>query len=49
MSAADQPLESDRVAADWVAGMQEELFQVQNNSNAVFFYSFIQASAKVWE
>ncbi|GAB4187412.1 MAG: hypothetical protein Tsb002_12710 [Wenzhouxiangellaceae bacterium] len=49
LSAAQQLIDSGRVTSELVDNMRDELRRVQNNPNAVFFYSFIQASAKVWE
>jgi len=48
LSAADQLLEAGRVTADIVDGMRRELEQVQNDPDAVFFYSFVQARATVY-
>ncbi|WP_368561676.1 class I SAM-dependent methyltransferase [Pseudoxanthomonas sp. UTMC 1351] len=48
LSAADQLLEAGRVTQDVVDGMRRELNDVQNDPNAVFFYSFVQARATVY-
>jgi len=48
LSAADQLLEAGRVTQDIVDGMRRELHDVQNDPNAVFFYSFVQAQATVY-
>jgi ubiquinone/menaquinone biosynthesis C-methylase UbiE len=48
LSAADQLLEAGRVTAEIVDGMRRELSDVQNDPNAVFFYSFVQARATVY-
>lgn len=48
LSAADQLLASGKVTEDIVAGMRREMHQVQNDPNAVFFYSFVQARAVVY-
>lgn len=47
LSAAD-PLHADgRVTAEVVDGMRREMHDVQNDPDAVFFYSFVQARATV--
>lgn len=48
LSAADQLLEAGRVTQDVVDGMRGEMNDVQNNPDAVFFYSFVQARAVVY-
>src|SRR5690606_2324266 len=48
LSAADQLVEAGKVTRDVVDGMRQELSQVQNDPNAVFFYSFVQARAVVY-
>lgn len=46
LSASDQLLEAQYVSTEIVDGMKQEMAKVANDPNAVFFYSFIQASAK---
>ena len=48
LSAADQLLTAGKVTPDVVDGMRREMHQVQNDPNAVFFYSFVQARAMVY-
>ena len=48
LSAADQLLNAGKVTPDVVDGMRQEMHQVQNDPNAVFFYSFVQARATVY-
>ncbi len=48
MSASDQLLRDNKVSEDTVKLAKEELDNVANDPNAVFYYSFIQASAKVY-
>lgn len=48
LSAADNLLEAGAVTQDIVDGMRREMHQVQNDPNAVFFYSFLQARATVF-
>jgi len=48
LSAADQLLAAGKVTRDVVDGMRREMHQVQNDPNAVFFYSFVQARAVVY-
>ncbi|WP_133477332.1 class I SAM-dependent methyltransferase [Cognatilysobacter segetis] len=48
LSAADNLIEAGAVTPDVVEGMRREMHQVQNDPNAVFFYSFIQARATVF-
>ena len=48
LSAAEQLLEAGKVDQATVEGMRREFGQVQNDPNAVFFYSFVQARATVY-
>lgn len=48
LSAADNLLDAGAVTQDIVDGMRREMHQVQNEPDAVFFYSFIQARATVF-
>jgi len=48
LSAADQLLQAGSVSEDVVAGMRREMNEVQNDPDAVFFYSFVQARATVY-
>lgn len=48
LSAADQLIAAEVVTADLVEEMKVELNGVKNNPNAVFFYAFMQASARVF-
>jgi SAM-dependent methyltransferase len=48
LSAAEQLIAEGKVDADTVAGVRREMQQVQNDPNAVFFYSFVQARAVVY-
>ena len=48
LSAADKLVEAGAVTQEIVDGMRREMHQVQNDPNAVFFYSFIQARATVF-
>jgi ubiquinone/menaquinone biosynthesis C-methylase UbiE len=48
LSAADQLIAAGCVTADVVDGMRREMRQVQNDPDAVFFYSFVQARAVVY-
>ena len=48
LSAAEQLLEAGKVDQATVDGMRAEFTQVQNDPNAVFFYSFVQARATVY-
>lgn len=48
LSAADQLIAAGCVTAEIVDGMRREMRQVQNDPNAVFFYSFVQARAVVY-
>ena len=44
----DALLEDGRVTQDIVDGMRREISDVQNDPNAVFFYSFVQTRATVY-
>jgi SAM-dependent methyltransferase len=48
LSAADQLVDAGKVTPEVVAGVREEMRQVQNDPNAVFFFSFVQARAVVY-
>jgi SAM-dependent methyltransferase len=48
LSAADQLVEAGKVTPGVVAGVRREMQQVQNDPDAVFFYSFVQARAVVY-
>jgi hypothetical protein len=48
LSAADPLLEAGLVDQDTVDGMRREFSLVQNDPNAVFFFSFVQARATVY-
>ncbi|NIJ67876.1 methyltransferase domain-containing protein [Xanthomonas sp. 60] len=48
LSAAEQLVQAGSVDAETVDGMRREFRQVQNDPNAVFFYSFVQARATVY-
>ena len=48
LSAADPLLEAGLVDRDTVDGMRREFSLVQNDPNAVFFFSFVQARATVY-
>ncbi|WP_133500839.1 class I SAM-dependent methyltransferase [Cognatilysobacter terrigena] len=48
LSAADNLIEAGVVTPDIVDGVRREMHQVQNDPNAVFFYSFLQARATVF-
>jgi ubiquinone/menaquinone biosynthesis C-methylase UbiE len=47
LSGCEGLLAAGRVSLETVEGMKEELREVAHNPNAVFFYSFVQARAKV--
>jgi ubiquinone/menaquinone biosynthesis C-methylase UbiE len=47
LSAADQLLQANKVTQDVVDGVRREMRDVQNDPDAVFFYSFVQARATV--
>lgn len=46
LSASDQLMAAGRVSQEVVDGMKEEMERVSSDPNAVFFYSFVQASAR---
>jgi len=46
LSASEQLIQSGSVSQDVVDGMTSEMSKVAGNPNAVFFYSFVQASAR---
>lgn len=48
LSAADQLLQAGSVDEETVEGMRREFHLVQNDPNAVFFYSFVQGRATVY-
>ena len=48
LSAADQLVSAGKVTAEVVDGMRREMRDVQNDPDAVFFYSFVQAQAVVY-
>ncbi len=48
LSGAPGLLAAGKVAEETVEGMRAELDRVAHDPNAVFFYSFIQARARVW-
>ncbi len=48
LSAAEQLLQAGGVDVETVEGMRREFRQVQNDPNAVFFYSFVQARATIY-
>ena len=48
LSAAEQLLQAGTVDEETVEGMRREFRQVQNDPNAVFFFSFVQARATVY-
>lgn len=48
LSAADQLIAAGCVTAEVVEGMRREMRDVQNDPDAVFFYSFVQARAVVY-
>lgn len=48
LSAADQLLAAGKVTGEIVDGVRNEMRLVQNDPNAVFFYSFVQARAVVY-
>jgi hypothetical protein len=47
LSGASGLLQAGKVSEATVAGMKTELDQVAHDPNAVFFYSFVQATARV--
>lgn len=48
LSGADQLIAAGKTDQATVEGMRAELHQVQNDPNAVFFFAFVQASARVY-
>jgi len=48
LSGAPGLLEAGKVSEETVEGMRVELDRVAHDPNAVFFYSFVQARARVW-
>jgi ubiquinone/menaquinone biosynthesis C-methylase UbiE len=48
LSAAEQLIAAGCVTQEVVEGMRREMHQVQNDPDAVFFYSFVQARAVVY-
>ena len=48
LSAAEQLIAAGKVTHDIVEGVRHEMRMVQNDPNAVFFYSFVQARAMVY-
>ncbi len=48
MSGAPGLQAAGKVSEETVEGMKEELTRVAHDPNAVFFYSFVQARARVW-
>jgi SAM-dependent methyltransferase len=48
LSAAEQLVAAGKVTTDIVDGVRREMRQVQNDPDAVFFYSFVQARATVY-
>ena len=48
LSAADQLIDAGRVTVEVVDTMRKEMHLVQDDPNAVFFYSFVQARAVVY-
>ena len=47
LSAAEQLIAAGKVDEETVEGVRQEMRQVQNDPNAVFFYAFVQARALV--
>ena len=47
-SGAEGMLSAGKVSEETVEGMKQELSAVAHDPNAVFFYSFVQARARVW-
>jgi ubiquinone/menaquinone biosynthesis C-methylase UbiE len=47
LSGADELLAAGKVAEDTVEGMKEELEEVAHSPDSVFYYSFVQARARV--
>jgi hypothetical protein len=48
MSGAPGLLEAGKVTDETVEAMRQEMRRVAHDPNSVFFYSFIQARARVW-
>ena len=48
LSAAPGLVSAGKIGEATVRGMEEELSQIGRDPNAVFFYSFVQARARVW-
>ncbi|MEZ5976822.1 MAG: methyltransferase domain-containing protein [Planctomycetota bacterium] len=48
LSGADGLLAAGRVSAETVQGMKQELRNVSRDPNAVFYYSFVRATARAW-
>lgn len=48
LSGADGLLEAKKTTPEIVEGMREELDQVEHDPQAVFYYSFVQATARVF-
>ena len=48
LSAADQLVGAGKVTPDVVEGVRREMRDVQNDPDAVFFFSFVQARATVY-
>jgi hypothetical protein len=48
LSAAPGLIAAGKVTATTVEGMKGELERVGHDPNAVFFYAFVQARARVW-
>jgi hypothetical protein len=46
LSASDQLVAANCISPEIVEGVKQEMAKVANDPNAVFYYSFIQASAK---
>lgn len=46
LSASDALIEAGRIEPEVVEGMKQEMARVSSDPNAVFFYSFVQASAR---
>ena len=48
LSGAPGLLAAGKVSAETVEGLRAELDRVAHDPNAVFFFSFVQARARVW-
>lgn len=48
LSAAPGLQKAGKISADVIEGMKKELDEVAHNPDAVFFYGFVQAQARVW-